>query len=120
MIEQFRTVWNDNCGRACGMGDGQPSIAPRSAGRVARWALERAAAILEVSGRTRLRVAENLEATPTPHERSLAIIAEALANGDRAAARAHAQWLVRPEAIEHFLRALEPIASGPARLVEAA
>ncbi|MGB3711165.1 MAG: hypothetical protein WA985_05705 [Erythrobacter sp.] len=123
MIEQFRVVWNGQCQKCRNPEqDNEPDGAfpPRSEGRVARWALERAAAILQVSGRTRLRIADTPDAPFTPHEHSLDLVANALAEGDAATARAHAQWLVKPEAIRPFLRALEPVTQGPARLVRAA
>jgi len=124
MINQFRAVWNGQCQKCQNPEqDNEADSAgfpPRSQGRVARWALERAAAILQVSGRAQLRIADRADAPLTPHERSLHLIAGALAKGDRDTAQAHAQWLVRPEAIRPFLRALEPVVQGPARLVQAA
>lgn len=118
MISEFRSVWH-GCRVGCDSRDAE-GFGPRGAGKVARWALERAAAILEVSGRTRLRIAEDENADLTPHERSLDLIARSLAEGDVETARAHAQWLVKPNAIHPFLRALEPVTTGPARLVRAA
>ncbi len=124
MIDQFRAVWNGQCQKCQNPEQDNDAdsagFPPRSQGRVARWALERAAAILQVSGRTQLRIAENSSTSLTPHERSLDLIARSLAEGDRDTAQAHAQWLVKPEAIRPFLRALEPVTHGPARLVRAA
>jgi len=124
MIEQFRAVWNGQCQKCQNPEqDNDPADAgfpPRSQGRVARWALERAAAILQGSGRAQLRIADATDAPLTPHERSIDLIARSLAEGDRETAQAHAQWLVKPEAIRPFLRSLEPVVQGPSRLVRAA
>jgi hypothetical protein len=121
MIKEFRQVWNEGCSGSCADAtDDAVPLGPRSAGRVARWSLERAASILQMAGRTRLRIAQEPDAELTPHERSLYLISTALAKGDTDTASAHAQWLVRPGAINAFLRALEPVTRGPARLVEAA
>lgn len=131
MIEQFRYIWNTQGSLGCDAALSDPTpqapapsadrrFGPRSAGNVARWALSRAADILERAGRTRLRIAQSDKAPLTPHERSLQIIAEALAAGDEDTARSHAQWLVKPGALDAFLRALKPVTSGPAKLVAAA
>jgi hypothetical protein len=125
MITQFRTVWHEAI-FAAAQAQAGGCIADRSggfgrgaSGKVARWSLERAADILATSGRARLRVGDADGEAPTPHERSLELVVDRLGSGDREGARQHAQWLVKPAALEALLRALEPIATGPARLAPA-
>lgn len=112
MIEQFRQVWmpcEDNSHHA----EAWPGRG--STAKVGRWALKRAADILTSWGRTQLRIAPPASKELTPHERSLRLIVEALAQGDAETARHHASWLVRPAGINPLLRALQPIACGAAQ-----
>lgn len=112
MIEQFRQVWFPGEGNSL-YGEAWPGRG--SAAKVGRWALERAAGILTSWGRTQLRIAPPASKELTPHERSLHLIVVALTQGDAETARNHASWLVRPAGINPLLRALQPIARGPAR-----
>ncbi|MXO85682.1 hypothetical protein GRI38_06515 [Altererythrobacter aurantiacus] len=114
MIENFRTVWH-----GCHAND-DATFGRGASARVAKWSLERAEAVLRYAGRAPVQVAEPGSADVTAHERSLEAVVIDLARGDRPLARLHAQWLVKPQAIEHLLRALEPVAAGPACLVRAA
>jgi len=117
MIQQFRQIWHDERGESACHGDSaDPEYGCRSAGKVARWSLMRAAEILRQNGRGSLRIAAQGDSGITPHERSLAIVHQSLASGDRESARRHGEWLVHPRALDAFLRALDPVASGPARL----
>lgn len=112
MIEQFRQVWS--------LGEGnsphsEPWPGRGSAAKIGRWALERAAEILSSCGRTQLRIAPPATKDLTPHERSLHLVVMALAQGDAETARHHASWLVRPVGVNPLLRALQPVACGPAQ-----
>lgn len=116
MISQFRAVWHNEAGelaidRSC---DRALAFGPRSAGKVARWSMERAAAILRCHGRGAIKIAQGSCAAITPHERSLALVVQGLSDGDYERAKAHAQWLVKPQAYSAFLRALQPVSEGPA------
>lgn len=112
MIEQFRQVWSQGEGNSLNF---EPWPGRGSAAKVGRWALERAAVILTSWGRTQLRIAPPASKELTPHERSLRLIVEALAQGDAETARSHASWLVRHAGVPHLLRALQPLACGPAQ-----
>lgn len=114
MIEQFRQVWSP---AECNSSFAAVWGGRGSAGKVGRWALERAAEILTSCGRTQLRIAPPSSKELTPHERSLHLVVMALAKGDTETARHHASWLVRPAGINPLLRALQPLAQGPARQV---
>ena len=114
MIEEFRTIWH-GCHALSKADFGRGASA-----RIARWSLERAEAVLKYAARSSIRIAAPDSDTVTPHERSLEAVAQNLAQGDREQARLHAQWLVRPQAVEQLLRALDPIATGPAKLIRAA
>jgi hypothetical protein len=111
MIEQFRQVWAPCEGQSSGV---EAFPGRGSAAKVARWALERTADILACWGRTQLRIAAPASTQLTPHERSLHLVVKALAQGDAESARNHASWLVRPAGIAPLLRALQPVACGPA------
>ncbi|MDG6078557.1 hypothetical protein E3U23_05035 [Erythrobacter litoralis] len=114
MIEEFRRAWHGCAAEV------QLDCVRGSAASVARWSLDRTQSILRYFSRAPLQVAEVGEHSPTPHEQSLQHIAACLAKGNRDLARAHAQWLVKPVAIERLLRALEPVSTGPAKLVKVA
>lgn len=114
MIEQFRQVWSPSDGNSASV-DAWPGRG--SAAKVGRWALERAAAILTSFGRTQLRISPPASKSLTPHERSLHLVVLALARGDAETARHHASWLVRPAGVNPLLRALQPVARGPAQRV---
>ena len=111
LLEQLRRIWSGGYVEPCG---------PRAAGRVATWALQRASSVIARSGTGSFRTAQQGAAEPTPHERSVLAILDALCSQDHALAANHARWLVHRHAVEQLLRALEPIASGPARLTRAA
>lgn len=114
MIEQFRQVWSPCADNSA---DFDAWLGRGSAVKVGRWALERAAEILTNCGRTQLRIAPPATTELTPHERSLHLVVMALAKGDTETARHHASWLVRPSGVSPLLRALQPLAQGPARQV---
>ena len=113
MIDEFRTIWHaaDDCAA-------EATVAPRAAGKVAAWSLERSARILKAGARTTINIGHGSDGrVATPHERSLQAVADSLARNNHQTARAYAQWLVRRDYVDALLRALEPVATGPARLV---
>ncbi|NVD44184.1 hypothetical protein HUV48_04010 [Altererythrobacter sp. HHU K3-1] len=114
MIEEFRTIWH-GCHAHSHSEFGRGASA-----QIAKWSLERAESVLKYAARGPVRIAPPESEAVTPHERSLEAVARNLAQGDRSQARLHAQWLVRPQAVEQLLRALDPIATGPAKLIRAA
>ena len=118
MIKQFRAVWHNEPSEVITDegNDAGAQFGPRSAGKVARWSMERVADILKHNGRGTLKI-ERDPATPmTPHEHSLSLVLERLSEGDQDRARQHAQWLVDSRACDALLRALHPVSMGPARL----
>ena len=86
-----------------------PSTLRGAQARLVPWAMGRAVAILGRSGRRPLRLGEG--AGFTPDERAVVNILDLLGRGDRDAAQAAAQWLVRSDARDGLLRALEPAAA---------
>ena len=80
----------------------------RARGRVLLWAVGRAAAEVAHFGRRPLRVGAGARSAPTPDERAVLNIADALAVGDREAARRAAEWLLPEWRVDSLLRALEP------------
>ena len=114
MIEEFRKTWHGCAAEA------ELPATRGPAARVARWSLDRTENILRFFARTPLNISHAGVGTLTAHERSLEAIATSIAKGDRETARAYAQWLVKPAAIERLLRALEPVSTGPAKLVRVA
>ena len=88
--------------------DLQARLPGRARGRVLLWAVGRAAAEVADFGRRPLRVGAGARSAPTPDERTLLNIADALSSGDRANARRAAEWLVPEWRVDSLLRALEP------------
>ena len=80
----------------------------RARGRVLMWAVGRAAAEVANFGRRPLRVGAGARSEATPDERVLLNVADALARGDREAARGAAEWLVPEWRVDSLLRALDP------------
>ena len=80
----------------------------RARGRVLLWAVGRAAAEVAHFGRRPLRVGAGARSAPTPDERTVLNVADALAVGDREAARRAAEWLLPEWRVDSLLRALEP------------
>ena len=114
MIEEFRKTWHGSAAEV------ELAASRGPAARVARWSLDRTENILRFFARAPLNIAPAGADTLTAHERSLEAIATSIAKGDRESAKAYAQWLVKPSAIERLLRALEPVSTGPAKLVRVA
>ena len=111
LIDEFRARWQGQCSA------GAPC---RAAGKVAAWSLGRMCQVLQRGSARPLRIAERGAHSPTPHELALLSTYNALAAGEDDLAREHARWLVRGDFVGALLRAMEPIASGPARKVLAA
>ena len=86
----------------------QARLPGRARGRVLLWAVGRAAAEVANFGRRPLRVGAGARSEATPDEQAILNIADALASGDRDAARRAAEWLVPEWRVESLLRALEP------------
>lgn len=112
MIEQFRQVWSQCADNSANI---DPWLGRGSAAKVGRWALERAAEILTSCGRAQLCIAPPATKELTLHERSLHLVVMALAQGNAETARHHASWPVRPAGINPLMRALHPVACGPAQ-----
>lgn len=117
MIKQFRAVWHNEPSEDINQegDDAGPRFGPRSAGKVARWSIERVVDILKHNGRGTLKIARDPTTPMTPHEHSLSLVLERLSEGDQDRARQHAQWLVNSRACDALLRALHPVSMGPAR-----
>lgn len=117
MIRQFRAIWHNDATTILSHDDPalDTQFGPRSAGKVARWSLERVADILRRNSRGKLNIERRPEIPMTPHERSLSIVLEHLAEGETHRAKQHAQWLVRSPACDALIRALQPVSQGPVR-----
>ncbi|MEO0784382.1 MAG: hypothetical protein AAFY10_01700 [Pseudomonadota bacterium] len=91
----------------------------RARGRVAGWAITRAVEGLRRWSRRGFRAGET-GAEPTPHERSVLAVCEALREGDLDLARQYARWLVSNDGLDRFIERISPAAPILAKAARAA
>ncbi|MGB7407968.1 MAG: hypothetical protein WA908_05640 [Pontixanthobacter sp.] len=107
MIDQFRKCWT---GTSAASAADAMSFGGRARGRVALWALERAAAILRSSARAQMRLNDVGDTDLSHQERVLVETVSALKADDYDRAEMQAQWLVKSDAVHRLLRSLAPLA----------